>query len=130
MNWALIGASTIAMSVWSMPSGALVSSHESFTHPYAGSGLEVHGTKGSIFARGVMTQKPVGQIELISANGHESVPFPAHELYTYGVARFCAAVTGRGTPAATGTDGVKSLAVAQAVLVAANDGCCVTVAYA
>ncbi len=41
---------------WSMPSGAMVMSHESFTHPFAGSGIEVHGTEGSITATGVMTR--------------------------------------------------------------------------
>lgn len=123
------GVEVEAMWVAAMPSGALVSSHESFTHPFAGSGLQVHGTTGSIFARGVMTQQPVGQIELVTAQGTELIPFPAHDLYTYGVARFCAAVAGTGTPAATGLDGVKSLAVAQAVLHAATNGTRVTVAY-
>lgn len=56
------GGEHSAMSVWTMPSGAMAMSHESFTHPFAGSGLEVHGTEGSIFARGVMTQAPVGEI--------------------------------------------------------------------
>lgn len=123
------GVEVEAMSVWTMPSGAMVSSHESFTHPFAGSGLEVHGTMGSIFANGVMTQRPVGQIELVTAQGREIIPFPAHDLYTYGVARFCAAIAGQGTPVATGLDGVKSLAVAQAVLAAASSGTRVTVAY-
>ena len=122
------GVEVEAMSVWTMPSGALVSSHESFTHPFAGSGLQVHGTAGSIFARGVMTQQPIGQIELVTAQGTELIPFPTHDLYAYGVARFCAACVGQGTPAATGLDGVKSLAVAQAVLRAANSGTRVAVA--
>ncbi len=49
------GVEDSAMSVWAMPSGAMVFSHESFTHPYASSGIEVHGTKGSILARGVLS---------------------------------------------------------------------------
>mgnify|MGYP003439077807 CR=1 FL=1 len=75
------------MSVWAMPSGAMVQSHESFTHPFAGSGFEVHGTEGSIFTRGVMTQKPVGEIELATAIGREIIPYPGHDhdLYTFGV---------------------------------------------
>lgn len=110
------------MSVWTMPSGAMVFSHESFTHPFAGSGLEVHGTEGSIFARGVMTQRPLGEIELVTAAGREAVPYPADDLYTTGVREFLAAVEGRGQPAATGRDGVKSLAVALAVRQAALSG--------
>lgn len=123
------GVEDSAMSIWTMPSGAMVSSHESFTHPFAGTGIEVHGTLGSLFARSVMTQKPVGQIELVTATGSEIVPFPNHDLYTYGVARFCAAVAGTGTPAAEGWDGVKSLAVALAVRAAAASGIRITVSY-
>ena len=116
------GVEDSAMSVWTMPSGAMVMAHESFTHPFAGSGLEVHGTKGSIFARGVMTQRPVGEITLLTAAGTEVVPYATHELYAHGVARFCAAVAGSSAPAATGWDGVKSLAVAMAVRAAAASG--------
>ena len=116
------GVEDSAMSVWTMPSGAMVQSHESFTHPFAGSGLEVHGDKGSIFARGVMTQLPVGEIELVTAAGREAVPFAAHNLYVQGVSDFLAAVAGKGKPAATGWDGVASLAVALAVRKAAQTG--------
>ncbi len=123
------GVEDSAMSVWAMPSGAMVMSHESFTHPFAGSGLEVHGTEGSIFARGVMTQRPVGEIELVTAAGTAVVPYPDHDLYTFGVAQFCAAVAGTGKPAATGWDGVKSLAVAMAVRDAAASGSRVSVDY-
>ena len=116
------GVEDSAMSVWTMPSGAMVSSHESFTHPFAGSGLEVHGTTGSIFARGVMTQMPVGEVELVTAEGREGVPFSAHNLYVQGVTDFLAAVAGTGLPAASGADGVASLAVALAVREAARTG--------
>lgn len=123
------GVEDSAMSVWAMPSGAMVMSHESFTHPFAGSGLEVHGTLGSIFARGVMTQKPVGEIELVDATGRHAIPFDEHDLYITGVAEFEAAARGEGSPAATGIDGVKSLAVAAAVREAAETGARVTINY-
>jgi 1,5-anhydro-D-fructose reductase (1,5-anhydro-D-mannitol-forming) len=116
------GVEDSAMSVWTMPSGAMVQSHESFTHPFAGSGLEVHGDKGSIFARGVMTQQPVGEIELVTEAGREPVPYSPHNLYVQGITDFLAAVQGKGRPAATGWDGVASLAVALAVRTAAQSG--------
>lgn len=116
------GVEDSAMSVWTMPSGAMVMSHESFTHPFAGSGLEVHGTEGSIFARGVMTQLPVGEIELVTAKGREPVPYSPHNLYVQGVTDFLAATQGKGQPAATGEDGIASLAVALAVREAARTG--------
>ena len=123
------GVEDSAMSVWTMPSGAMVMAHESFIHPFAGSGLEVHGTKGSIFAKGVMTQRPVGEITLVNEAGSRSVPFSGHGLYTQGLADFVAATKGKGTPAATGWDGVKSLAVADAVHKAASSGQRETVDY-
>ncbi len=123
------GVEDSAMSVWSMPSGAMVMSHESFTHPFAGSGLEVHGTEGSIFARDIMTQNPIGSIELVTASGRETIAFDTHDLYQEGVRRFHAAVAGDGDPAATGVDGVKSLAVALAVRDAAARGVRVAVNY-
>jgi 1,5-anhydro-D-fructose reductase (1,5-anhydro-D-mannitol-forming) len=116
------GVEDSAMSVWTMPSGAMVQSHESFTHRFAGSGLEVHGDQGSIFARGVMTQQPVGEVELVTEAGREAVPFSPHNLYVQGVRDFLAAVAGKGQPAATGRDGVASLAVALAVREAARTG--------
>jgi 1,5-anhydro-D-fructose reductase (1,5-anhydro-D-mannitol-forming) len=123
------GVEDSAMSVWAMPGGAMVQSHESFTHPFAGSGLEVHGTEGSIVARGVMTQHPVGEVELVTAAGRQAVSFPAHDLYDQAVADFAAAVQGKGRPAADGWDGVKSLAVALAVRKAAETGTRQTVEY-
>lgn len=118
-----------AMSVWEMPSGALVTSHESFTHPFAGSGFEIHGTEGSIFADGVMTQLPVGKIELVTGAGREDIPFDDYNLYTFGVARFRDAVAGNGRPASDGWDGVKSLAIARAVQDAAESGTRVSIKY-
>lgn len=116
------GVEDSAMSVWAMPSGAMVMAHESFTHPFAGSGLEVHGTEGSIFATGVMTQQPVGEVVLVTAKGRTAVPFAAHNLYAQAVQDFLAAVAGERPPAADGRDGIASLAVALAVREAARTG--------
>jgi len=123
------GVEDSVMSVWRMPSGVMVQAHESFTHPHAGSGLEVHGSAGSIIARGVMTQQPVGEVELRTGGGAEAVEFEPHNLYIRAVKHFMRAVAGEGAPAATGLDGVKSLAVAQAVKLAAVSAAAVTVDY-
>ena len=123
------GVEDSCMSVWTMPSGAMVMSHESFTHPFAGSGLEVHGTEGSIVAKGVMTQMPVGTITLNNADGSRDIPYAAYSLYERGVSDFISAVEGSGSPAATGPDGIKSLAVALAVREAAQTGQKVAIDY-
>lgn len=123
------GVEDSTMSVWTMPSGAQVFAHESFTHAHAGTGIEVHGTEGSIVAKGVMTQRPVGEVELVTKAGREAVSFSPHNLYGQAVKRFAEAVAGRGEPAATGVDGIKSLAVAAAVKKAAETGRRVQVEY-
>jgi 1,5-anhydro-D-fructose reductase (1,5-anhydro-D-mannitol-forming) len=123
------GVEDSVMSVWSMPSGVMVQTHESFTHPFAGSGVEVHGTEGSVFGRGIMTQRPVGEVVLVDASGRHEVSFANHNLYARSVALFAEAAAGRGRPAADGTDGVKSLAVALAVREAARLGQAVSVNY-
>ncbi|MBB4121157.1 Gfo/Idh/MocA family protein [Martelella radicis] len=123
------GVEDSVMSVWTMPSGIMVQSHESFTHPYAGSGIEVHGTEGSLFAQGVMTQRPTGTITMTDKDGTVQLNYDRHDLYGYGLKAFNRAVAGHGRPAADGVDGLKSLAVAMAVARSAREGRAVDVDY-
>ncbi|MEO0911495.1 MAG: Gfo/Idh/MocA family oxidoreductase [Pseudomonadota bacterium] len=123
------GVEDSAMSLWQMPSGVMVQTHEGFTIRHAGTAFEVHGTQGSIFAKSVMTQRPVGDIRLVSEGGEEVIPFSDHNLYERAVGLFVDACSGRGAPSATGVDGVKSLAVAAAVKKAAATGARVSVDY-
>ena len=123
------GVEDSCMSVGSMPSGAQVFAHESYTHAFAGTGLEVHGSAGSIVARNVMTQRPVGEVELVTAGGRGVIRFATDDLYATGVAAFVAAMAGNGRPAADGVDGVKSPAIAMAVRQAAETGCRVAPVY-
>lgn len=116
------GVEDSVMSVWTMPSGAMVQSHESFTHQYARTGIQIHGTKGSIHADGVMTQNPVGAVQLTDAQGQHDIGFETHNLYHRALHLFSEAARGLGRPSADGVDGVKSLAVALAVREAARTG--------
>jgi len=56
------GVEDSVMSIWTMPSGVTIQTHESFTHRFAITGIEMYGDKGSITAREVMTQRPSGSI--------------------------------------------------------------------
>ncbi len=112
-----------AMSISRFASGTIVQMHEGFTTRYAGTGLEIHGTEGSLFARDVMTQQPVGTVTLRNADGETALGIDHENLYEVGVRRFCAAVVrGDGIPAATGADGFASLAFALAVRESAATG--------
>lgn len=111
-----------AMCLWRFKSGAIAQSHEGFTTPFAGTGFEVHGTEGSLFAKDVMTQKPIGSVILRTEKGEEELSFDRDDLYTRSLRAFHDAIAGKGQPSATGDDGVWSIAAAEAALQSAKTG--------
>jgi len=117
------------MAVLRFDNGVLAQLHDAFTVKHAGTGLEVHGSEGSIVARDVMTQRAVGELVLRNASGETTVAAEHENLYVRALRAFNAAVSGRGQPSASGEDGVKSLAVALAVQEAARTGRTVAVRY-
>jgi 1,5-anhydro-D-fructose reductase (1,5-anhydro-D-mannitol-forming) len=101
----------------------LAQTHDAFTVRFAGTGLEVHGTEGSIVARDVMTQDPVGSVLLRDSSGERDLDIPdRRDLYEVALEEFACAVQEKGQPAVTGIDGVRALAVALAVQEAAGAG--------
>jgi 1,5-anhydro-D-fructose reductase (1,5-anhydro-D-mannitol-forming) len=116
-----------AMSVLRFDNGVLAQLHDAFTVKFAGTGIEVHGEEGSIVGRGVMTQRPVGEVLLCIAEGERPVPVEHEDLYVRGVAAFCAAMRGEGRPAATAEDGIRSLHAALAVAEACRLGAAVEI---
>jgi 1,5-anhydro-D-fructose reductase (1,5-anhydro-D-mannitol-forming) len=104
------------MAVLRFDNGVLAQLHDAFTVPHAGTGLEVHGDRGSILGRNVMTQQPIGEVVLRTAAGEQAIAVQHENLYVRGVAAFAAALRGEGQPAASAEDGVRSLAAAIAVL--------------
>lgn len=103
-------------------SGLLAQIHDAFDAPYAPTGLEVHGSTGSIIASRVMGQRAGGEIRLRNAEGERVIPVEHENLYVRSVSLFQAAILGEGEPAATGADGVRSLEVALAIAEAARSG--------
>lgn len=105
------------MGVMRFANGALVQHHDAFTIRYAHTGFEIHGTEGSLYATDVMTQDPIGRIVLRHAGQDTQIDTGQPEdLYERSVRLFTAAARGEGQPAATGEDGIHSLAIALAVL--------------
>lgn len=115
------------MAVLRFDNGVLAQLHDAFTVKHASTGIEIHGEQGSIIGRNVMTQQPVGELVLRTATGEQSVPVEHENLYVRGVATFCAAIRGQGVPAASAEDGVRSLAIALAVLEACDTGASVRI---
>ncbi|MFM9105093.1 MAG: Gfo/Idh/MocA family protein [Chloroflexota bacterium] len=123
------GLEDAVMGVMRFDNGVLAQFHDAFTVRHGGTGIEYHGEEGSIIARDVMTQRPIGSVVLRKDGAEEPVEFAAENLYERSVAAFNAAVHGRGQPAASGLDGVKSLAIALAVRQAAAEGRTIAVDY-
>jgi 1,5-anhydro-D-fructose reductase (1,5-anhydro-D-mannitol-forming) len=124
------GIEDAVMGVMRFRGGLLASFHDAFTVRHAGTGLEVHGTEGSLVARDVMSQLPVGEVSLRREDRVEEVDVGEREdLYVRSVSRFNAALRGEGEPAATGEDGLRSLAIALAVEESAASGRRVAVSY-
>jgi 1,5-anhydro-D-fructose reductase (1,5-anhydro-D-mannitol-forming) len=118
------------MGVMQFDNGVLAQFHDAFTVAHAPTGLEIHGTKGSLFAKNVMTQRPVGEIFLQRDGERERIGLDTPEdLYIHSVRHFNSAVRGEGLPFATGEDGVKSLAIALAVRESAQKGQQIKVNY-
>ena len=117
-----------AMSVWRMPSGVLVSTHQGFNTPHAEVALEVHGTQASLLGQGVLHQGPCGQLLRRDAQGQRAVALDQHNLYERVVRHFHLAMAGQPNDVATGEHGYRSLAVALAVLRSASEGKTVAVA--
>ena len=110
------------MAVMRFENGVVAQIHDAFTVKHAGTGVEYHGDAGSLIGRNVMTQQPVGEVILRNADGEQVVAIEHESLYARGVAAFCQAMLGRGAPAASAEDGVKSLAGALAVVKACQTG--------
>ena len=122
------GLEDAVMGVMRFHNGVIAQFHDAFTAPHAVTGFEVHGTEGSLYGRDVMTQRPIGTVTIRRNGSEEAVPLEHENLYERSVRCFNAAVRGEGEPAATGADGVRSLAVALAVRESAQMGRTVQVA--
>ena len=118
-----------AMSLWRFPSGLTAFTHQGFTTPHASVALEVHGTQGSLEGRGILHQGPDGNLQWRNAEGSVALPLEPVNLYTRGLHNFHKAVRGEAHDMADGAAGVRSLAVALAVLESAHSGRSVPVNY-
>ncbi|MGJ7039311.1 1,5-anhydro-D-fructose reductase (1,5-anhydro-D-mannitol-forming) [Shinella sp. BE166] len=116
------GLEDAVMGVLRFRNGVIAQFHDGFTTEFAETGLEVHGTDGSLIGRNVMTQRAAGTVTLRDASGEQELPLDHRNLYETALAAFHSAIKGDGKPSATGEDGVWSLAAGLAVVEAARTG--------
>ena len=116
------------MAVFQFENNLQAQIHTSFAVKYAGNGIELHGTTGSLRVTGVLGRAPSSAITLTNADGEQQIAVAHHSLDAETVRQFADAINGNGKPAASGEDGVASMAAALACLEAGNSGLRITIA--
>jgi 1,5-anhydro-D-fructose reductase (1,5-anhydro-D-mannitol-forming) len=117
------GIEDAAMGVMVSASGVPIGFHDAWTVAHAGTGLEVHGSQASAFARESMTSEPLGEVLLRRGDLLRRIELPDREdLYVRAVRRFQEAIRGAGTAAVSGDAGIEALRVALAVAKSAQTG--------
>ena len=80
-----------------------------FNLAFAPTLLEVHGTAGSIVARGTIGQVAEGQAEVITADGTRALPYTPRDLYQAEIEAFGRAVRGEAPLEQTAEAGLRNL---------------------
>lgn len=123
------GVEDQVQSIVRFASGLMAYMHEGQVFAHHETALEVHGTEGSIYGRGILDEAPAGRVYLRRGTEMTEIPVEPVNLYAATIGRFNAAVLHGGHPAATGWDGVASLATALAVRRSAEEGLRVPVPF-
>ncbi len=112
-----------AAGVLQLRSGAIVSFLDSFVVPNPIHDIVVLGSKATVIADSVMRSDSDGTVTVRRAGSTEAVELtPWENPFRISIGAFNQAVRGNGKPAVSGVDGIKSLAVALAVVESAQTG--------
>jgi len=122
-GFSMPGVPDESLCIFASESGVLVSTHESFNIPHSETSVEVFGSEGTVFAKNVMSQDPVGEVILRNSDGVSVLDTgPGENLYVRLLRQFDQAVNEGGSPASSGFDGMMSMAGAIAALKSAEEG--------
>ena len=123
------GVEDNAMSLWHFPSGLTAFTHQGFNTPHASNRLEILGDQACLEACGVLNQAPGGKLAWRRADGDLALRLDHDNLYLRGLREMHKAIAGEPHDMASGEAGLKSLAVALAVLESGRSGERVAVRY-
>jgi 1,5-anhydro-D-fructose reductase (1,5-anhydro-D-mannitol-forming) len=110
------------MAVFNFDNGLIAQVHTAFTIKYAGDGIEVHGSEGSLKIDSVLGRESSGPVVLKNAEGEQRIELEQYSLDDKTIRLFVDAVQGKDGPGATGEDGERSVAAALACLESAKTG--------
>jgi 1,5-anhydro-D-fructose reductase (1,5-anhydro-D-mannitol-forming) len=116
------------MGVLRFEGGALATFHAAYNIGFSPSALEIHGSDATIVGRGILVGSGGGDVLIRDADGEHPVEIDTGTSPYEGIVRtFNDAVLNGGRPAATGEDGLRSLAIASAARESARTGRTITV---
>jgi len=110
------------MAVFRFDNDLIAQVHTAFTIKYAGDGIEVHGSEGSLKLDNVLGRELSSPIILRNAEGEQQIELEQYSLDDKTIELFVDAIQGQGGPGATGEDGQRALAAALACLESAQTG--------
>ncbi len=99
--------------------GALAHVVSSRRMPFTTQSVVVHATGARLEGRGTLSVAVAGELVVTDAGGETTVPLELSDLYTLEARAFGAAVRGGEPFAATGADGLRSMALLEAIEAAA-----------
>ena len=108
------GVNDTIMATFGFDGGTLASLYADFNAPQGRTRVEIHGSEASIYGSDVLGKTPHhrGRVTLRHDDRDEEVAVESQDSrYLAGINRFNEAILGRGAPACTGLDGVRSLAM-------------------
>lgn len=110
------------MAVFRFDNHLIAQVHTAFTIKYAGDGIELHGSEGSLKLDNVLGRELSSPIILRNAEGEQLIELEQYSLDDKTIELFVDAIQGQGGPGATGEDGQRALAAALACLESAQTG--------
>lgn len=111
-----------ALYIMRMNGGAFLQAQESFVTPAVESQVLVLGSTGMLAAQGTLAQRAGGTLLHRRLGEVATIEVPQVDLYLETIRSFRAAIDGKGSPLASGEDGLLSLAGAETVRNAVEDG--------
>ncbi|HXQ49963.1 MAG TPA: Gfo/Idh/MocA family oxidoreductase [Stellaceae bacterium] len=108
--------------------GAIGYAYASFRTPYARRPFEIHGTKGSLILTNTYSyligagEDATPSLELVNDKGRTVRHFPPSDCFRLEVEQFNRAIEGKGEPMTTAEDGLRALAITDAIYAAWRGG--------
>lgn len=100
----------------------VVTLHDAFTTPHGMSGVEVLGSRGSIWADELLSQDPIARVHVTTDAGRREIEVDRRDLYEATIRAFVSAIGGAGLPFVDGRAGLRAAQIAFAVAEAAGSG--------